>query len=55
MSKNKTLKSIINANSNGKLYIESSDFFNQPKIQQVLKSLMESTVFKKIVENKDRK
>ncbi|WP_432713009.1 hypothetical protein [Pedobacter sp.] len=55
MSKNKDLDSIIHADSSGKLYIKSPDFFNQPKIQRMVNSMMESSIFKKIEKDKLKK
>jgi hypothetical protein len=55
MNKNKDLNRIIHADSSGKLYIKSSDFFSQPKIQQMVNSMMESSIFKKIEKDKQRK
>ena len=31
------MKEIIKATSGGKLYIETKDFFNQPKVQEIVK------------------
>lgn len=55
MSKNVDLNSIIHADSSGKLYIKSPDFFKLPKIQQMVNSMMESSIFKKIEKNKHKK
>jgi hypothetical protein len=41
----------IRSNSQGKLWIETKDFFNQPKIQSMVKKLLNSNLVKEI-ENK---
>jgi hypothetical protein len=48
----KDLNHIIHADSSGKLYIKSPDFFMQPKVQQMVSSIMKSNIFKKISKEK---
>jgi len=55
MSTNKDLDNIIHADSSGKLYIKSSDFFSQPKVMQMVNSMMESSIFKKIEKDKQKR
>lgn len=43
---------IIKATDGGKLYIETSDFFGQEHIQEMIKDLMSSSIFKTIIKNK---
>lgn len=55
MKKNSDFDSIIHSDGNGKLYIKSPDFFNQKKVQGMVMSLMNSSVFKKIEMEKKKK
>ena len=55
MRKDSEFDGIIHANSSGKLYIKSPDFFAQPRIIQMVSSLMESSIFKKIEKDKNKK
>lgn len=55
MGKHKDINHIIQSDSSGKLYIKSPDFFNQPKIQKMVSSIMESTTFKRITKEKSNK
>ncbi|GGH02299.1 MULTISPECIES: hypothetical protein [Pedobacter] len=55
MRKHGELDGIIHTNSSGKLYIKSPDFFAQPRIIQMVSSLMESSIFKKIEKDKNKK
>jgi len=55
MAKKTEIDHIIQSDSSGKLYIKSPDFFNQPKIQQMVSSMMESNIFKKITKEKHNK
>ncbi|WP_205942395.1 hypothetical protein [Pedobacter sp. SYP-B3415] len=55
MSEKTDIDQIIQSDSSGKLFINAPDFFNQPKIQQMISSIMESNVFKKIVKEKHKK
>ncbi|WP_157255353.1 hypothetical protein [Pedobacter sp. Leaf216] len=55
MRKDSEFDGIIHANSSGKLYIKSPDFFAQPRVIQMVSSLMESSIFKKIEKDKKRK
>jgi hypothetical protein len=55
MSKNKDLNNIIHSDSSGKLYIKSPDFFSQPKVKQMISSMMESSIFKKIEKDKHKR
>jgi len=41
-------KSYVKSTKEGKLYIETKDFFSSPKIQNTIKKLMESEVVKKL-------
>lgn len=52
MKKNNDFNNIIHSDSNGKLYIKSPDFFDQKKVQEMIISLMNSSVFKKIEKDK---
>lgn len=45
-------KNIYKITSYGSLYMETSDFFRQPKIQQMIKDLMASELFKSIEREK---
>ena len=55
MRKDGAFDGIIHANSNGKLYIKSPDFFAQPRIKEMVGALMESSIFKKIEKDKNKK
>lgn len=55
MSNNKEFDHIIHSDSSGKLYIKSNDFFSQPKVKQMVSSMMESNIFKKITKEKNLK
>ncbi|WP_162799884.1 hypothetical protein [Pedobacter jeongneungensis] len=55
MRKESKFDGIIHADSSGKLYIKSPDFFAQPRIIQMVGSLMESSIFKKIEKDKNKK
>jgi len=55
MRKDGAFDGIIHANSNGKLYIKSPDFFAQPRIREMVGALMESNIFKKIEKDKNKK
>jgi len=55
MRKHGELDGIINADSSGKLYIKSPDFFAQPKVIEMVGALMQSSIFKKIEKDKNKK
>ena len=55
MRKQRDMDKIIQSDSNGKLYIESQDFFRQPKVKNTITALMASDLFKKIVREKSKK
>lgn len=55
MSNTKEFDHIIHSDSSGKLYIKSNDFFSQPKVKQMVSSMMESNIFKKIIKEKNLK
>ncbi|MEJ7560642.1 MAG: hypothetical protein WKF66_20190 [Pedobacter sp.] len=55
MDKKKDFSHIIQSDSSGKLYIKSPDFFGQPKVQQMISSIMASNIFKKIANEKHNK
>lgn len=55
MRKDSAFDSIIHSNSSGKLYIKSPDFFAQPRIREMVGALMESSIFKKIEKDKNKK
>ncbi len=55
MSKKQTRNDIIKSTESGKLYIETSDFFKQPKIISLIDKLMQSSVYKKIKGISDKK
>ncbi|WP_293789096.1 hypothetical protein [uncultured Pedobacter sp.] len=55
MRKHGELESIIHADSSGKLYIKSPDFFAQPRVIQMVGALMQSNIFKKIEKDKNKK
>jgi len=55
MKKQRDLDKIIQSDSNGKLYIESQDFFRQPKVKNMISELMASDLFKKIIQEKSKK
>ena len=55
MDKKKDISHIIQSDSSGKLYIKSPDFFSQPKVQQMVSSIMDSNIFKKITKEKHNK
>ena len=55
MRKDGAFDGIIHANSSGKLYIKSPDFFAQPRIKNMVSALMESSIFKKIEKDKNKK
>ena len=42
------MKNIVKSTKEGKLYIETKDFFSQPKIQQTIKDLLNSDLVKQI-------
>ncbi|WP_145861380.1 hypothetical protein [Pedobacter suwonensis] len=52
MRKHGELDGIIHANSSGKLYIKSPDFFAQPRVIEMVSALMQSNIFKKIEKDK---
>lgn len=43
---------IFQTTSSGRLYINTSDFFKQAKVQQMIKDLMASDLFKRIEQEK---
>lgn len=45
---NKKENNIVHATDEGRLYIKTVDFFNQPKIQQTIRDLLNSDVIKNI-------
>ena len=51
----KERKDYIKSTESGRLYIETSDFFKQTKIQETVESLLNSDIIKKIDERKKRK
>jgi hypothetical protein len=55
MRKHSELDGIIHADSNGKLYIKSPDFFAQPRVIEMVGALMQSSIFKKIEKDKNKK
>lgn len=55
MRKHDDLDNIIQSDRNGKLYIESRDFFRQPKVKDMINALMASDLFKKIIQEKSKK
>ena len=55
MDNKKDFSPIIHSDSSGRLYIKSPDFFSQPKVQQMVSSIMASNIFKKITKEKDKK
>ncbi|MCX2429767.1 MULTISPECIES: hypothetical protein [unclassified Pedobacter] len=55
MRKDGAFDGIIHSNSSGKLYIKSPDFFAQPRIKEMVGALMESSIFKKIEKDKNKK
>lgn len=55
MNKDKELNATIHATSSGKLYIEAQDFFGQDKIKNMISKLMESSIFKQIEREKNKK
>jgi hypothetical protein len=48
------MNKIIKATKNGKLYIETFDFFNQPKIKRTIQLLLESKLVKDIEIRKNK-
>lgn len=46
-------KSIIRSTREGRLYIKTSDFFNQEKIIKIIKDLLESDIVKDIDKRRD--
>ncbi|MCG8318795.1 MAG: hypothetical protein MI921_04790 [Cytophagales bacterium] len=46
------MKKIYQTTNYGSLYIENSDFFKQEKVQQMIKKLMQSELFKSIEREK---
>ncbi|WP_443943492.1 hypothetical protein ACJVDH_11210 [Pedobacter sp. AW1-32] len=55
MEKNKNFDNIIHSDSSGRLYIKSHDFFNQPKVREMVSAMMDSSIFKKITEDKNKR
>jgi|GEM_PF-1867536 len=55
MRKHGELDGIIHADSSGKLYIKSPDFFAQPRVIEMVGALMQSNIFKKIEKDKNKK
>lgn len=49
----KKKKDYVKATSEGRLYIETEDFFKQPKIIKQIKKLMESKTVKRLMKNND--
>ncbi|TDO23946.1 hypothetical protein CLV32_0232 [Pedobacter duraquae] len=55
MNKDKELSAVIHSTSGGRLYIEAQDFFGQDKIKNMVSKLMESSIFKQIEREKNKK
>ncbi|MEH3115911.1 hypothetical protein [Pedobacter terrae] len=55
MRKHGELEGIIHADSSGKLYIKSPDFFAQPRVIEMVGALMQSSIFKKIEKGQKQK
>ena len=49
---NKDKESYVKATSEGRLYIETADFFKVDKVQRMVATLMDSDVYKQIEERK---
>ena len=47
-------ENIIHSTKEGRLYINTSDFFGQEKIKQTINELLDSDIIKKIYERKRR-
>ena len=52
MAKDQESTSYIRSTPEGKLYITTEDFFKQPKIQETIDKLMDSDLYKEIVNKK---
>ena len=52
---NKKKESYVKATREGRLYIKTSDFFKQGKIQKTIEILLDSEIVKEIEERKIRK
>ena len=52
MEKKKYMSAIIRSTESGRLYIESTDFFNQDRVKKMVKELVNSNLYKRIKERK---
>jgi len=55
MNKDKGSNAIIHSTSGGRLYIEAQDFFGQDKVRKMISKLMESSIYKQIQQDKNKK
>lgn len=51
---NKNKDSYVKATNEGRLYIETVDFFKVDKVQKMVATLMDSGIYKQIEERKDK-
>ena len=47
-------KNIIKSTEDGRLYIETSDFFKQKEVKNLIEKLMDSSIYREIVEQKEK-
>lgn len=52
MAKKSDINPIIQSDSSGRLYIKSADFFRQAKVKEMVSSIMESNIFKKLTKER---